>query len=133
GAALHVRRSTGQAKLLVEEKSPTVLARNLLQTRNNGASTFRFDNTATSQSWGFGSLNSGNFFVGSTPGQPLALTLTPAGNLTLTGTLSQGSDRESKADIEDVDARALLEKLKALPIATWRYKGETARHLGPMA
>lgn len=132
-ASLHVRRANGTARLLVEETNGTVIGRNMLQTRNNGPSTFRFDNTASGQSWGFGSLNSGNFFVGSTPGQPLAMTLTAAGNLSITGTLAQGSDRDSKTDVADADARAVLEKMAELKVSTWRYKGDEALHVGPMA
>jgi trimeric autotransporter adhesin len=46
-----------------------------------------------------------------------------------------GSDRNAKADFAPVDANAVLEKVAALPIQTWRYKDDTARalHMGPMA
>lgn len=134
-AALHVRRLNGTAQLLVEEATAVTASRNLLRIINRGASTFRFDNSATGQLWGFGSLGSGNFFIGSTPGQPLGMTLTPAGNMTLAGTLTQSSDRSVKRDVQDVDAAALLERVSALPVSTWSYKADNsgARHMGPMA
>ena len=53
-------------------------------------------------------------------------------------TLAQGSplpasDRNAKEAFAPVDPRAILARVTALPIETWSYKGETARHLGPMA
>lgn len=132
----HFRRSDGNARLVVEEASGANIGRNMVRLVNNGASTFRFDNTATNQQWGFGSLNSGNFFMGAS-GQPaLSLLLTPDGTLTV-NTLVQTSDREQKRDIEAVDAQAVLARVAELPLATWRFKPAVARdgalHLGPMA
>jgi hypothetical protein len=43
------------------------------------------------------------------------------------------SDRALKEGFAGVDRRAILARVAALPIETWSYKGETARHLGPMA
>jgi hypothetical protein len=45
------------------------------------------------------------------------------------------SSRDGKTDIAPVDAVEVLERVVALPISTWRYRGEDAgiRHLGPMA
>jgi hypothetical protein len=44
------------------------------------------------------------------------------------------SDRNAKTDIAPLDDGAILAKVAALPISTWRYKTETgARHIGPMA
>lgn len=57
------------------------------------------------------------------------------GNVTILGTLTQGSDRFSKQDIVPVDPKKILEKLAALPISTWTRKTDptATRHLGPMA
>ena len=51
------------------------------------------------------------------------------------GSWTSLSDRHAKSDIEPVDSRALLEKVAALPVSTWRYNGQNAaiRHIGPMA
>ena len=133
GASLHVKRTNGTAKLKVEEASTTTQSRNMLQIVNNGASTFRFDNTLDGSIWGFGSRGTGDFFIGKTPGQTFAFNLTSAGNLTITGTLTHGSDRDSKEDINPLDPDGILAKVAELPVASWRYKGDTATHAGPMA
>jgi hypothetical protein len=41
------------------------------------------------------------------------------------------SDRNIKYDIEE--APGVLSALKNLPIATWKYKGDDVKHIGPMA
>ena len=43
------------------------------------------------------------------------------------------SDRNVKEAFESVDPRAVLAAVMTLPIERWSYKGEAARHLGPMA
>lgn len=45
------------------------------------------------------------------------------------------SSREAKTEFARVDTQAMLEKVAALPITTWRYRdGEgKVRHIGPMA
>ena len=61
------------------------------------------------------------------------LVLLKNGNLAITGALTQGSDRNRKTDIVPIDPAAVLDKVTALPLATWRYKDDTVTHLGPMA
>jgi endosialidase-like protein len=63
--------------------------------------------------------------------------------LTEHGTISQAtlvtpstpipSDRNLKESLAPVDPRVVLGAVVALPIERWSYRGETARHLGPMA
>ena len=45
------------------------------------------------------------------------------------------SDRNAKENFEPVNARAVLDKVAALPVSTWNYKAQTnsIRHIGPMA
>jgi hypothetical protein len=45
------------------------------------------------------------------------------------------SDRNVKENVAAVDGRDLLDKLDAIPLATWNYKtqDESIRHIGPMA
>ena len=45
------------------------------------------------------------------------------------------SDRALKANISAVDPRSVLDKLAALPVQAWNYKGDkpSVRHVGPMA
>jgi hypothetical protein len=127
-------RPTVSPLALIEDSNATVASRNLLRLRNRGASTFRFDNVSTGQSWGFGSLGSGNFFMSSSGAPSVGLTLTPGGDLTIAGTLVQGSSREIKDDVRPVEVDSVLDRLAALPISTWRYKHAPGTlHMGPMA
>jgi hypothetical protein len=43
------------------------------------------------------------------------------------------SDRTLKEGFAPVDPRVVLAAVLTLPIERWSYKGESARHLGPMA
>lgn len=45
------------------------------------------------------------------------------------------SDRGQKTGFADIDHQAVLERVVALPILTWRYKHEpeSISHIGPMA
>lgn len=46
------------------------------------------------------------------------------------------SDRARKEHFLDVDGEGLLERLRAVPVTTWRYRDEedrSVRHIGPMA
>jgi hypothetical protein len=46
-----------------------------------------------------------------------------------------GSDRANKDNLRSVDAKDVLRKVAAMPIATWNWKSQDAsiRHMGPMA
>jgi len=51
------------------------------------------------------------------------------------GSWNAVSDRNQKQDFSNVNRQEMLEKVRRLPITTWRYKSEEsgARHMGPMA
>ncbi len=51
------------------------------------------------------------------------------------GAWSTLSDRHLKTDVQAVDARALLDRLVAMPVQQWRYIGQpgAVQHIGPMA
>lgn len=133
-APLHVRESNGAAKVLVEEVAGTVQARELFRLVNNGPPFFIFVDSSLSQSYSFAMFGS-DFIIShqQTPG--IELRLNPNGNLTISGSLSEGSSREVKNDVVAVDRHEILEKVVDLPISTWRYKADdqSVRHLGPMA
>lgn len=59
--------------------------------------------------------------------------LDEGGNLTIAGTYSPSSDINRKENIKAIDSQEILEKLASLPIKEWQFKGEAARHIGPMA
>ena len=131
---LHVERSNGTANLLVEETNATEAFRDLLELRNNGITGIALNNTARNNLW---RMMSGNvpLIFDSPFSAGNEFTLLRNGNLTITGTLSQGSDRNRKEAIREADPERLLDKLAKLPISTWQYKADRkeARHLGPMA
>jgi len=55
------------------------------------------------------------------------------GTVTSAGTVAHSSDRNQKEGIVAVDALAILEKVGSLPVSEWRYKGQSTKHVGPMA
>jgi hypothetical protein len=82
-------------------------------------------------------LNRSDAFIG---GQPVAFavgTSTANGNgahLTLGGTWTSTSSRALKHAFQAVNTGAVLEKVVALPITSWEYRGSPeGRHLGPVA
>jgi hypothetical protein len=54
--------------------------------------------------------------------------------LTTGGTWTDASDRNLKEHFSKVDAQALLEKLRELPVTEWNYKaeGDNVKRIGPM-
>jgi hypothetical protein len=66
-------------------------------------------------------------------------TTTPTNRLHVNGTVQAtayitGSDRNMKENIQPVDPAVILDKVAALPIATWSFKEEAnGTHIGPMA
>jgi hypothetical protein len=74
-----------------------------------------------------------------TPRKPYTTPRLTRHGLIVTQTATDGtsiipkSDRALKEGLAPVDPRQVLARVAALPMATWSYKGETVRHLGPMA
>lgn len=66
----------------------------------------------------------------SNEGETSGVNLPPGG-----GSWSSLSDRNAKENLEAVNPQEVLEKVAALPLATWNYKSQepSIRHLGPMA
>jgi hypothetical protein len=131
---LHVTGSDGTTKELVEETSGTATAREMMELRNNGGSVMILEDTSVAQRWAIGTQSS-NLVIDEQAHTGTEFSLTNAGTLTLSGTLSTGSDRYSKTDILDVRPEEILAKVASLPISTWRYKADSpaVHHLGPMA
>jgi hypothetical protein len=131
--SLHVLRSDGTAKILVEETSGTTAFRELLKLANNGEPFLIFNNTNTNNNWSNG-LNGGQFQILDQADVQTEFTLTAAGNLTVSGTLTPNSSREVKQEFDDIDRDTVLGRVLALPITTWAYKADpNVRHMGPMA
>jgi hypothetical protein len=73
---------------------------------------------------------SGGTKIFSDPAAALGVELAAGG-----GSWASISDRNLKEGVAPVDGAALLAKVAALPIATWKYKAQdpSIRHIGPMA
>ncbi|HWT03396.1 MAG TPA: tail fiber domain-containing protein [Pyrinomonadaceae bacterium] len=98
--------------------------------------TFYF-RTDSSFNWYKGGVHSNTAGSAGAGGTRL-MNLTPAGELFVTGAVHapgflNSSDRNLKANFSTVNPRAVLDRLAAVPVQTWNYKGETVRHMGPMA
>lgn len=138
GSSLHVLRTDGTAQLLVEEASSTAALRPLTTLKNKGGvqlimrDTSAFGGAGIDWVWenmnGWAVITDGGDAVNE-------LILDRTGNLTIAGTLTQSSDRDTKRDIVPVKPEEILARVVALPIATWNRKTDdpAVRHMGPMA
>lgn len=62
------------------------------------------------------------------------MSLGSTGNLSINGSLSQGSDRTKKENIVLLDPQSALARVAAMEISEWSYKNDNGtRHAGPMA
>lgn len=79
----------------------------------------------------------GSFFPASFPIHVGEASIANSGNgahLTTGGVWTNGSSRTFKEGFGAIDTGEILERLLALPLLQWRYRGsDTALHLGPMA
>jgi hypothetical protein len=131
---LHIFGNSGTTKAFIEEAGTTTSPRELLELRNNGSPVVIFKDTSISQRWAAGTFGS-SFILDEQAHAGLEYTFTNTGNLTIAGTLTQNSDRDTKRDLVPVSGEDVLAKLTALPISTWNLKTDDpkVRHLGPMA
>ena len=99
----------------------------------NNSNTMVFGDTAT-KTWLFG--------IYSTGGSPVSGAALVVGNnstngngayLTTGGVWTNASDQFKKENFESLNSTEILEKIAALPITCWNYKGLPARHIGPVA
>jgi hypothetical protein len=100
---------------------------------NKGKIRFVLNNTGAGASWTFD--NDGNFTISKVGTGQNEMLVDGNGNMTIRGTLTQGSDVNSKSDFAAVDNSEILDRVLALPISEWSYKddGPSIRHIGPMA
>ena len=72
-----------------------------------------------------------NFFV---IGVGNVMVLSTNGNLFISGTLAQSSDRNLKEGIQAASPKEVLAKVAAMPISEWSYKTDSGtRHMGQMS
>ena len=89
-AALHVKRSDGTAKLLVEEMSGALASRTVLELRNNGNPRIDLVDSNSGVTWRYESVGGGGSFRFFRVGSPIALGVGAAGNVTVAGTMTTG-------------------------------------------
>ena len=135
-AHLHVLSSDGSAgkgKIMAQNTSGTAALRTLLELENNGGIQLLYDRTDGQNDWQMS--NFGATFQISVPGAATAqFSLNANGDLTIGGTqYLTGSSRDIKEGFEPVDTRSILDRVVALPLTEWSAKGDTQRHIGPIA
>ena len=133
-AKVHVTNSDVTTQVLVAETSGTASGRDLYRLENNGPTRMRMKNTATGNEWSLNAHDSD--FRLTLAGAPVpSMTIFQNGNVTIAGTLTQNSDRNSKENFKKLDYKALLDKIAKLDITEWNFKSESesVRHIGPMA
>lgn len=135
GSTLHIQKSDGTTKVLIQEIAGTTQVRELFQLVNNGGPFFVFADSSRGESYSFAMSGVGHFIIShqQTPG--VQFRLTPSGDVTISGILIEGSSRDIKKNISPVDNSGILAKVRDLPISTWSYDSDPShvRHLGPMA
>ena len=133
-ASLHVKKSDGSARLLIEELSGTAQARELLRLVNPAGPFMIFVDSQAQKSFAF-AMFSGNFLILHQQTGGAQFVLEPNGNLTISGSYFSSSSREVKDEIVAVDPREILDRVMELPVSSWKFKAvdDGVRHIGPMA
>lgn len=137
-APMHVRRTDAQQNFvqLESDEGGGAQDRAMMLLQNNGGIRFQFDNNILGTSWRFQAAtgNQDAFEITKVGTGLIEMTVDDAGNLEIQGTLTEGSDRDSKQDIRQLPGDAVLERLLAVPVSEWSYKAAPEqRHFGPMA
>jgi hypothetical protein len=121
-ASLHVKRSDGTAKILVEETSTTDAPRALLAVKNTGEVRFEFENTTDSVNWRLGHENATNNFVITRVGSGnTELELSQAGDLTVHGSLTVGAGGCTGCDLVFQQPDAFVESIADHAAFMWKH------------
>jgi len=81
---------------------------------------------------GYGGLQLESLGQQRAPGKPWWQTAIDVGGDVASAAL-MASSRSYKEDIKPVSSKGIMKKFKDLKIYDWKYKGDTERHIGPMA
>lgn len=118
----------------------TVTSRVMVNMVNNGAPVVQMNDTAAGTQWNFRTGSGGRFVIDSPSGNNPQMQVFQTGNMSIKGTLTEGSSRTYKDDLQIVDEMAVLAKLRELNVSEWSYISEVGaggmkrvRHVGPMA
>ncbi len=134
-AALHLRRTDGNAGVLIEEASGTEAVRDMLRLVNNGRPRWRMEDTSPNGQILTVRLAEGDLDFSFSANTGDEVEMMDNGDMTIAGTLTENSDRDKKHNIVPVAQDEILAKVMQLPIATWeRIVDEPdIQHMGPMA
>ena len=104
-----------------------------LESNGDNKARIRFDD-GTGDQWNAGAGTADTFVIFD-PSDAAELILTDSGNLTISGTLTEGSDIASKENFSPIDPAQILALATHLPLMTWNYKEDSSSrlHLGPTA
>lgn len=139
-APVHVRRTNGTAKVLIEEASGTTAARTMLELKNNGVPKLVFNHADEGETWSFEATDADTFEVVSSSAGESVWSITSDGDLVISGDLtangqSYASDANKKNGVVAIEPKDILSKVATMPISEWSYNadGPSVRHIGPMA
>jgi hypothetical protein len=123
--------------LRVTNTSTTTGSRQMARFENNGDSKIGFKDTNSGNQWNLGSHAFGAKVVitkSGSAGHEMVID-GATGDMTIRGTLTQGSSRSIKSLFAPVSSGYVLSQVVALPIYEWSYSSdeENTRHLGPVA
>ena len=142
-----------EARVVVENASTATAVRDMFELVNNGGSRFTFTDTSIGSRWEFSSNGTGAFSISKAgtggsemritpsgrvimgPGGAANMDLRPNGDMIISGTLVQSSDRNRKKNLKPVDTRNVLDRLAKMPVYTWQFDNEESgvTHMGPTA
>jgi Chaperone of endosialidase len=140
-------------RIRVHNSGTTNVNRTMFELINdNGGAQFFLTSTSLGRSWQFSNTDVGFIasLVGSGgseftirpdgtvlmgPGPATTFNLTPTGNLTISGMLTENSSRSVKHNFSNPDTLDILERVNNLPLYKWTYQFDepSVRHFGPMA
>jgi hypothetical protein len=141
---LHVLKSDGSAKLVVEDTNSTTTQRTLAELINNGLVFLHYTDTDQSSTWRTGLTTNNQFLIkqtgtpssanvivsndgtnsqlgiGTSPSHPIDHS--SGAHLTLGGVWTNASSRSKKSDIKELGAEQALQAIRALQPVRYKYK-----------
>lgn len=136
---LHIRNTANQM-LWLENINPTNATRRLMKMTNNGPVGFEMLDTNLGDVWQFRSDSVGKFVINKQGNAGAEFNIDGDGNAIFAGEVRAAgilldSSRSLKTDVSPIKTSVVMEKLKQIDIAEWRYKksDKNDRHISPMA
>ena len=132
-ATMEIEGSSGTSQLLIDEQGADANVEIMFNLVCNCAPAFRMTNTTNGKVWFFRHTSGGDFSFDDPQSAGLEARLDSSGNFFLKGTLSQGSSRALKENLEPANGTKVLKMLDQLDLYEWSYIDQSGRHFGPMA